>query len=434
MDRATLQQTVERALTEQPTTDLHTHVFAPGFGHCGDGTGKGLLLWGIDELVIYHYLIAEVFRVVPATELAYERFWSMSKAEQADHIWQHLFVDRTPISEAARGVLTTLRRLGLDPNERTLEPYRKWFAQIEPDDYIDKVMDLSNVDRIVMTNEVFNDHEHQLWLDNPRIGADSRFEAVLRIDMLLRDWPNAVTKLSSWGYDVSQSLSQHTLDEVKRFLDEWIDRMGAIYVATSFAPSFRYPDPEHPEIEALVDHALMPVLQEKGLPWALMIGSQIGANPALKSAGDVTGKADVQSLVNLCHRHPGNRFLVTMLSRENQHEFCVVARKFGNLLPFGCWWFLNNPTLVSEITRMRFELLGTTFVPQHSDARILDQLIYKWDHSRDLIGRVMVEKYADVIDAGFEVTESHIRDDVRRLMRDNFRSFCGLEAVSAAAV
>ena len=84
----------------------------------------------------------------------------------------------------------------------------------------------------------------------------------------------------------------------------------------------------------------------------------------------------------LCRVHPDNRFLVTMLSRENQHELCVAARKFANLMPFGCWWFLNNPSIVSEITRERLELFGPTFVPQHSDARILEQLLYKWPHSR----------------------------------------------------
>ena len=54
----------------------------------------------------------------------------------------------------------------------------------------------------------------------------------------------------------------------------------------------------------------------------------------------------------MCREHADNRFLVTMLSRENQHELCVAARKFGNLMPFGCWWFLNNPSLIDEITRL----------------------------------------------------------------------------------
>ena len=83
--------------------------------------------------------------------------------------------------------------------------------------------------------------------------------------------------------------------------------------------------------------------------------------------------------------NPEIRFLVTFLARENQHELCVAARKFSNLMPFGCWWFLNNPSIVSEITRERFELLGQSFIPQHSDARVLEQLIYKWKHARKQI-------------------------------------------------
>jgi hypothetical protein len=50
-----------------------------------------------------------------------------------------------------------------------------------------------------------------------------------------------------------------------------------------------------------------------------------------------------------------------VLARENQHELAVLARKFRNLHIFGCWWFLNNPSLVDEVTRMRVELLGLSF-------------------------------------------------------------------------
>src|SRR5215472_12327316 len=114
---------VERALFEQGIVDMHTHLYPPSFGTpVPNGTGKtdatGLLLWGIDELVTYHYLVAEVYRVVPATKLPYEQFWKMSKQQQADHIWRELFVERSPISEACRGILTTLQKLGFDPNEK----------------------------------------------------------------------------------------------------------------------------------------------------------------------------------------------------------------------------------------------------------------------------------------------------------------------------
>jgi hypothetical protein len=44
-------------------------------------------------------------------------------------------------------------------------------------------------------------------------------------------------------------------------------------------------------------------------------------------------------------------------------------------MPFGCWWFLNNPPIVDEITRERLGLLDPSFISQHSDARLFEQLI-----------------------------------------------------------
>ena len=101
----------------------------------------------------------------------------------------------------------------------------------------------------------------------------------------------------------------------------------------------------------------------------------------------------------------------------------MAARKFGNLMPFGCWWFLNNPSLLNEITRMRIELLGTSVIPQHSDARVLDQLIYKWDHSRTILGRVLTEKYQDLLEAGWPLTKEEIERDAKQFLRDNFLTF-----------
>ena len=43
----------------------------------------------------------------------------------------------------------------------------------------------------------------------------------------------------------------------------------------------------------------------------------------------------------------------------------------------GSWWFCNNPSLIAATTAMRLEMLGTAFTCQHSDARVLEQLLYK---------------------------------------------------------
>lgn len=423
---------VADALASQPIVDMHTHLYPPTFGTpVANSTGRtdpaGLMLWGIDELITYHYLVAEVFRVVPATKLPYEQFWKMSKQQQADHIWKHLFVERTPIGEACRGVITTLAKLGFDPSDRDLGQWRAWTAKQDPNQYIDRVMQIANVAKITMTNPVFDDNERNRWLKDPQVAADSRFQAVLRIDPILRDYPSAAKKLASWGYAASEEIGEKSIEECCRFLRDWIDRQKAIYLAVSLPPDWRYPAPPGDALaragQTMLEKVVLPVCVERNLPFAMMIGSRLKANPLLGDAGDMSGLADIASVTNLCAAFGQNRFFVTMLARENQHELCVAARKFGNLMVFGCWWFLNNPSLIEEITRMRLELLNTSFIPQHSDARVLDQLIYKWDHSRAIIGRVLSEKYADLTAAGWKVSRQDVQRDARLMLRDNFDRF-----------
>ena len=129
----------------------------------------------------------------------------------------------------------------------------------------------------------------------------------------------------------------------------------------------------------------------------------------------------------ICRDNPDNKFLVTVLSRENQHELCVIARKFANLMPFGCWWFLNNPSIIAEITAERLEMLGTSFIPQHSDARVLEQVIYKWTHSRRIIADILFNQYMELTLDGFPLTSQHIQRDVEKLYSGNFKSLVGVE-------
>jgi hypothetical protein len=131
----------------------------------------------------------------------------------------------------------------------------------------------------------------------------------------------------------------------------------------------------------------------------------------------------VAAVMHLLQRYPAGKFMVTMLSRVNQHELCVLARKFGSLHVFGCWWFCNDPSIVEEMTRQRLELLGTAFTCQHSDARVLDQLIYKWAHTRKVVAEVLVGKYTDLVHAGWRPTKDEIWRDARALFGGSFAEF-----------
>jgi len=406
-----LQTFVQETIRTTPITDIHTHLFSEQFGD--------LLLWGIDELLTYHYLVAETFRFRP--ELSYDDFWAMSKREQADLVWKTLFLEHSPYSEACRGVLTVLNRLGLDVSSRDLESYRAYFASKSTSEYIDLIFQLSNVSTVCMMNDPFVDAERERW---EKIGqTDPRFNAALRIDPLLNQWETTWLKLKQWGYDVEEEMTDRTFEGVRSFLRYWIRKMNPLYMAVSLTHDFRFPESSPRGL--IIEKCIVPVAREFDIPFALMIGTKRRVNPDLRDAGDSVGLSDVRSVENLCAAYPDTKFLCTMLARENQHGLAVAARKFRNLHIFGCWWFLNNPSLIEEITRMRFELLGLSVTPQHSDCRVLDQLLYKWDHSREIIGKVLIDKYSDLMDTGWRLEEEEIRRDVADLFGGSFWSFLG---------
>lgn len=409
--REELRAFVMQTAQQTPILDIHTHIYSAPFG--------GLLLWGVDELVTYHYLAAEFFRY---NRMDVTQFFALPKKRQAELIWDELFIKHSPVSESNRGVITCLNRLGLDLQSRSLDTMRKYFDGTTVDKHIDKVFELAGIEAVVMTNDPFDDQERPAW-EAGKGALDPRFRAALRIDPLLNDWENSSARLAGWGYKTGRELSAATLSEIRRFLEDWIKRMKPLYLAVSLPPTFLYPEDSPRGI--IIRECIMPVTRAAGIPFAMMIGVKKLVNPALKLAGDSLGRAEVGVVETLAREFPENRFLVTFLSRENQHEACITARKFGNVMLFGCWWFMNNPSIIREITAERLELLGTSMIPQHSDARVLDQLIYKWSHSRELIGEALCEKYEDIRRAGWPVSTEDIQRDVANLYSENFKRFVG---------
>ena len=401
---------VEKAIESTPVQDIHTHLYDPAFGE--------LLLWGVDDLLTYHYLVAEAFRYL---DISYDRFWKLPKTAQAEFIWDVLFIKHAPLSEACRGVLTVLQRLGLDVKQRDLPRLRQWFSRQKPGDYLSRCMALAHVETICMTNSPFDDLERPVWEEG--FQRDGRFQAGLRIDPLLLSWRESAPKLGRWGYRVARELSPRTLDGVRKFLSDWTARIKPRYVMVSLPADFVHPGKA--DANRLIEKAVLPHCLEFGLPFVLMPGVRRAVNPELKLAGDGVGVSDLGMLAHLCAAFPENKFAATVLARENQHELCVLARKFRNLHIFGCWWFTNVPHLIDEITRMRLELIGTSFTVQHSDARVLDQIIYKWDHTRQVITPVLIEKFQSLAMTGWKVTSDEIERTVQELFGGAFDAFCG---------
>jgi hypothetical protein len=411
LEIAQIPPVVEDVLAATPFIDIHTHLFAPSFGKLG--------LWGIDELVTYHYLEAEFFR---SSHTKPEQYFALSKTQQADAIWRSLFVENTPVSESTRGVVAVLKAFGLSTDRSDLSEARAFFQTQSLDAHIRRVFDMAGISVVVMTNDPLDPEEAPAWSNGAHVHP--QFRPVLRLDKILRHWAANWQVLAAQGYKVDAQASGKSAAEVQRFLFDWYERMRPMYMAVSLPDTFVYP------AETLGNHllaeAVLPSCRELDLPLSLMIGVRLQANPALRLAGDAAGRADLRSLENLCRTFPSNRFLVSVLSRENQHELCVYARKFSNLMPFGCWWFMNNPSIVEEITRERIEMLGTSFIPQHSDARVLEQVIYKWSNTRRTVAPILSNAYRLLAEDGRGVTRGDIQRDITRLFRSNAETWMNL--------
>ena len=155
-------------------------------------------------------------------------FYKLSKLEQANLIWEQLFVKRSPISEACQGVITTLNEFGLGRfvRSRNLEEIRKWVERFTADDYVDKVFQLANVKYVVMTNIPYDPVESRVWLktqDRSKL-TNKHFRSALRIDLFLQaNWKPIADILEAEGFE-------STKPGLMQYLERWIEIMKPEYL------------------------------------------------------------------------------------------------------------------------------------------------------------------------------------------------------------
>src|SRR2546430_5938983 len=250
---------VEQTLASTLFVDIHTHLFSPTFGKLG--------LWGIDELLTYHYLEAEFFRSSKTTP---EQYWKLSKRERADAIWRALFVENSPISESTRGIIAVLQAFDLPTDASALEEAREFFNAQSIEQHIRKVFEIAGVSDVVMTNDPLDPEEQPVWLKGDQ--DHEQFHAVLRLDRILWGWPKHWQQLASQGYAVDEKASGKSIGEVRRFLADWHKRMRPLYMAVFPTGAVFYPD-GHLTRQTLGE-AVLPSSREFGLPMSLVIGGR----------------------------------------------------------------------------------------------------------------------------------------------------------------
>lgn len=392
-------QVVATALRDCKIVDIHTHLFPEQHSE--------FFLSGFDDLLTYHYLTVEALRV---SEFDPSKFFSMKKSSQAEFVWNTLFRERIPLSEAAHGIVTTLNFFGIEATNRSYSEVREIFdaTRMKPDQLLDKL----GIERVVMTNDPFNNKEWALFEMNN--WDRSVYRAALRMDTLFTNTEQAIEGLRQFGILRSDETTITPL-KLRAFLDAVNDQAAPVYVAISADGT----DLKRISEDPLMTEGLIPWLSERGIPLALMVGVKRGVNPAYYLGGDGLGDPGLITIERLARYYPELHILVTHLHESSQHDIIVLARKFPNLKLFGFWWFMNQPSLIRQNLSTRLDLLGSAFIPQHSDARVLEQLIYKWIHFKSLLQDELTERYRKLILSGWALDRTTIKRDVQRLMADN---------------
>ena len=402
MKKSELLSLISYSLENVKIFDIHTHLFPPEH--------KNFFLMGIDELLNYHYLIAELF---VTSDINVKKFNSLTKKEKAEIVWNELFVKRTPISKACKGILTILKNFSITFENKNYSEVKAQLNKIEYKD--DNIFKKSNITSVVMTNNPFDLDEWSLF-NNPNWDR-RKYRASLRLDNLINEFDKSLNIAQK-----SISSKSNTPSDIIEYLEVCRNESNPIYVALSLDnASFK---------NLLISDFWFNVLEwlsEKKLPMSLMLGVKRRVNKDFGEAGDGIGDIELKDLSKLCSTFPNNKFLVTCLSLKDQHELTVLGRKHPNLKIFGFWWFMNQPSIIKPVLKMRIDLLGLAFIAQHSDARITDQLIYKWSHFKKILSSTLHEYYEDLLDNNFLITKDIIQRDVDKLLNSNAKDFLSVD-------
>ena len=386
-------------INSAPIFDLHTHLFPPKH--------EGYFLLGFKNLLNYHYLIAEL---LTATNIDASTFYSYNDEKKASIIWNELFEKRTPVSEACAGVLSILKELNIEINNKSfLSICDEYDKKIQSDK---NIFELSNVSSLVMTNNPFDLDEWSLF--NTNDWDKKIYLSSLRLDDLILEYEETLKKAKD------QISNQDNI--IVTYLEKCYSQSNPVYAAVSLnLETF------HKIFQDSLWKDILVWLENKNLPLSLMLGVKRAVNKDFGLAGDGIGDINLKELSNLCNLFPKNKFLVTCLSLNDQHELTVLARKHPNLKIFGFWWFMNQPTIIKQILKMRIDMLGFSFIPQHSDARVSDQLIYKWSHFKKILHPILLEYYQDLLDKNFPISENILQRDIDNLLSLNAKKYLGIK-------
>lgn len=416
--RTELEAAFDLAIIKGSFVDVHVHDMPS----C---CGPNLSLRGPDHTIAYHYLYGEVFGELGLRPEKLKAFWELSLERQVDFLIDNSFANNElPVSEARLGILTAAKSLGLSTDsgdfKQVLREWRTLYSDLGEEKYTTKILKLAGLSKLISTQSPFVQEECRLYLNDKVIEEwDSRYWVGLRWDEFIYKPELARQTCAKFlpQFDACGDLKQPAVQSAARKLFEfWLDRLPNVkYVAISLPGSSCLTD-RTSRITQTLETVLIPVAQERGLPIFLMPFVRRGLNPSFHNAGDCVERGDIDDLIRFVSTNLDVNFGITPLSANDNYHLAFATRALPNLRVWGHWWGNLNPSLIEQQLRMRLEFNGYVHYGVNSDARILDQLLFKWPHYWRVLKRVIIDRCLDIIELSqWPVTASTIENSIRKL-------------------
>ncbi|OLP92640.1 hypothetical protein AK812_SmicGene25541 [Symbiodinium microadriaticum] len=358
-------------------------------------TGNAMVVVEVERVVVeQEWVEVKVEQVEVEVEWECKQWWAgrmvMIAVVQTEASGETVTLLQAPLLAQTDGFLQiaaheSLSALGLKDAvaSRDLAAIRQWYAGQDAEMFNEKMMRLARLRYIVTSHDPFESDQLQHCLTPP--SCPPRYRSAVALDKLLEaDWPAVCRTLK-------ESARPMTLRAAAELARECVRAIQPVFVTAATPDGFVYhrsvsnmssgaidadlsSGVSTPSPQQVLDLVLLPLCREFGVALSLRMGTRRAVSPSLGLAGDGVGAAELRSLGHLCEANPDVKFLFTVLSRTDQHEAAVLATKFRNLHLWGCWWYCNYPSVVSEATSLRLEMLGTKFTFQAPEAQKIHRI------------------------------------------------------------
>jgi glucuronate isomerase len=402
-------------IKKDPIFDIHTHI-----------NWQSPFARNAWDILKYHYFTEMAFSQGFSKKLLSNS--SLSPKKKVNEIAKYLPVIRT--TTPYWWLITLTQKIfGFKDNYIGPKNWEEFYKIVkeksEYKNWIEKIKQISNIERISLTNspwEEFDGFKSKIFLPTFRVDSLLSIEDGKIFEQIKEYSKTTITNLTEF--------EDYTSSRVQYFIDN-----NACSVAVSLPPNFQTREIKksdiknpfveiikHPKsielakikkVKAYILNYIAELCREHKIPFQLMIGSKREVYPHGVPEGKDKSEpvSSLDGLLYLLNTYQDVNFPISVVSPTQSQELAECARIFRNVYASGHWWYTNTEKEIENSLTIRLELAPhLKHIGQYSDAYTMELIWPKYDMYRRIESNVFAEKYIQQGKLGIDEAVEIIRE------------------------